>query len=233
MPVVVGAGCTLKFHDEVMALYASSFLVRDGGTMKAGSVSAPVQNRIEIVMAGNSSASPAPVAMGGNGITPGIVSTTNAAPNVRDITVMDGGVLELHGTKGLSAPPDGTSNDPATNPRFIDITRGNASWTYLALPAGPATYNDAENVSAPVPATAPDKTLTLATTVDWQVKDWVAVATTSFSSHQTEIVQICGISTIANPQPSSGPQSGVILGASNTSPIVIDTPSSRSTRAPR
>jgi|GEM_PF-585998 len=219
IPVVVGSGGRLTFHDEAMTLYASSFLIKNGGTMQAGTLSTPIKSQIEIAMAGNASASPAPLATGS---TP-IVSTTNAAPNVRDITVMDGGVLELHGRKGLSAPPDGTSNDPATNPRFIDTTRGTPSWTYLALPAGPTTYDDAENVSAPVPLTAPDKTLTLATTVDWRANDWVAVATTSFSSHQTEIVQICGITTIADPHPSSGPQSGTVLNASNTSPIVIGT----------
>ncbi len=202
MPVVIGAGGTLTIQDQTMTLYASSFLIQNGGTMQAGTATAPVQNAITIVMAGNSSAALPP--------THGDLN-----PNARDITVMDGGVLALYGGKGLSAAPDGTHNDPATNPAFINTVSGTKSWTYLAIPAGPTKYNDAENVSAPVPTTAPDTTLTLATTVDWQVNDWVAVATTSFSSHQTEIVQICAIATVPNPDSYTDPRlpwNHVVLG---------------------
>jgi len=197
MPVVVGAGGTLKLQDQPMTLYANSFLIQNGGTMQAGTAAQPITNQITIVMAGNASAALPPHATGG---TP-IVNTTNNTPNARDITVMDGGALKLYGGKGLSATPDGTHNNPATNPAFINTVEGTKSWTYLAVPAGPSSYSDAENVSAPVPTTAPDTTLTLSTTVDWQVGDWVSVATTSFSSHQTEIVQICAITSVPNPDP--------------------------------
>ncbi|MDE3036473.1 MAG: G8 domain-containing protein, partial [Nitrospirota bacterium] len=192
IPVVVGSGGTLTLVDpgagSRLTLYASSLLIKNSGTMQAGTASNPVQGQITIAMAGNQSAALAPSATGGASI----VTTSNNAPNARDITVMDGGTLALYGAKGLSATP-GTLNK--------DIVSGTKSWTYLAVPAGPAKYNDAENVSAPVPATNPDTTLTLATQVDWQINNWVSVATTSFSSHQTEIVQICGISSVANPDP--------------------------------
>ena len=187
-PVVVEHGGTLTLLDQTMTLYASSFLIWRGGIMQAGTAATPIQNQITIVMAGNSSPSPAPTATGGASI----VTISNNAPNARDLTVMDGGTLALYGAKGLSATP-GTLNK--------DIVSGTKSWTYLAVPAGPATYNDAENVSAPVPTTNPATTLTLARQVDWQVNDWISVATTSFSSHQTEIVQICGLSSVANPDP--------------------------------
>jgi len=192
IPVVVGSGGALTLLDpgagSRLTLYASSFLIKSSGTMQAGTASNPIQGQITIVMAGNQSAALAPTATGGASIVP----ISNNAPNARDMTVMDGGTLALYGAKGLSATP-GTLNK--------DIVSGTKSWTYLAVPAGPAKYNDAENASAPVPATNPDTTLTLATTVDWKVNDWISVATTSFSSHQTEIVQICGISSVANPDP--------------------------------
>ena len=190
MPVIVGSGGTLTLQDQAMTLYASSFLIRNGGAMQAGSVTAPIQSQITIVMAGNVSAALPPTAGDQN-------------PNARDLTVMDGGTLALYGGKGLSARPDGTQNNPLRNPIFINTVFGTKSWTYLSVPAGPAKYNDAENVSAPVPATNPDTTLTLAMQVDWQVNDWVAVATTSFTSHQTEIVQICSIAAVANPEASA------------------------------
>lgn len=185
VPVVVGSGGTLFIQDQPMTLYASSFLIRNGGTMQAGNPGAHVQNQITIAMAGNASAAPPP-------------TTGDQNPNMRDITVMDGGVLALYGGKGLSGNPDNLNNNPAKSPAFINTLYGTKSWTYLATPAGPAKYNaqngETENVSAPTPVGG-DTMLALATQVDWQVGDWISVATTSFSSHQTEVVQICGIST--------------------------------------
>ncbi|WP_168177199.1 G8 domain-containing protein [Thalassospira sp. MCCC 1A03138] len=212
-PVVIGSGGTLSFKDETTTLYANSFLVKDGGQMLAGSRGAPIQNKITIIMAGTLSASPAPMAMGS---TP-IVTTTNKTPNSRDITVMDGGKIALFGGHGLSAWPDGINNDPKASPAFINTHRGTNSWTYLATPAGPASYNDGANVSAPVPSTNPDTTLTLAGEVDWAQGDWISVATTSFSSHQTEIVQIDTITTVTDPNQSAM----TITGATNAAPIIV------------
>jgi len=215
IPVVIGSGGELTFKDDSMVLYASSFLVKEGGVMQAGSVTNPIENQITVVMAGNTSASLAPKAKGGTTI----VTTTNNSPNGRDITVLSGGVLKLYGGKGLSATPNGTDNNPLTNPAFINTYAGTQSWSYLSVPAGPASYNNDENVSAPVPATALDTTLTLATKLDWQPGDWISVATTSFSSHQTEIAEICEVASVANPEG----KSGSITGASNASPIVVTT----------
>ncbi|MBM4134216.1 MAG: hypothetical protein FJ245_10640 [Nitrospira sp.] len=210
IPVVVGSGGTLTLNDpgtgNTMTLYASSFLIQNTGTMSAGSATAPVAGQITIVMAGNASAALPP-------------TTGDQNQNMRDITVMDGGTLALYGGKGLSAAP-GTMNN--------DIVSGTQSWTYLAVPAGPSSLygenGSIGNVSAPVPTQSPDGTLlTLATNVQsvtppqqaWQVDDWISVATTSFSSHQTEIVQICSIQTVSNPE------SGSITSLSNGSPIVV------------
>lgn len=212
-PVVIGSGGTLSFKDETTTLYANSFLVKDGGQMLAGSRGAPIQNKITIIMAGTLSASPAPMAMGSSPI----VTATNAAPNSRDITVMDGGKIALFGGHGLSAWPDGINNDPKASPAFINTHQGTNSWTYLATPAGPASYNDGANVSAPVPSTNPDTTLTLAGEVDWAQGDWISVATTSFSSHQTEIVQIDTITTVTDPNQSAM----TITGATNAAPIIV------------
>ena len=214
LPVVVGPGGKLTFEDQKMTLHARSFLVKDGGRMQAGSRGAPVRNKITIIMTGDKSASPAPRATGGSGI----VTTTNLTRNSRDITIMDGGELALYGHHGLSAWPNNISNDPKRRPSFINTVVGTESWTYLARPAGPATYSDAENVSSPVPMTNPDTTLTLARAVDWVGGDWISVATTSFSSHQTEIVKISATATIDDPHQ---PVPITVTGATNANPIVI------------
>ncbi|WP_085617809.1 G8 domain-containing protein [Thalassospira alkalitolerans] len=212
-PVVIGSGGTLSFEDKSMTLYANSFLVKDGGQMLAGSRGAPIQNKIKIVMAGNLSVSPAPKAIGPSPI----VTTTNATPNSRDITVMDGGKIALFGGHGLSAWPDGINNNPKASPAFINTHQGTNSWSYLAAPAGPASYNDSANVSAPVPSTNSDTVLTLAGDVDWVAGDWISVATTSFSSHQTEIVQISAITPVRDPNQSAM----TITDATHATPIVV------------
>lgn len=194
IPIVVGSGGTLYLQDQPMTLYASSFLIWNGGTMQAGNPGARVQNQITIVMAGNSSAALPP-------------TTGDQNPNMRDITVMDGGTLALYGAKGLSGNPDNLNNNPSKSPAFINTLYGTKSWTYLAVPAGPSSLYGENgtigNVSAPVPTQTPDGTLlTLANLVDWQVGDWISVATTSFSSHQTEIVQICAIAPVPDPETS-------------------------------
>lgn len=96
---------------------------------------------------------------------------------------------------------------------------GSNAWSYLMYPAGPSYFDASMWVQAPVSyknvslsqsAPTPTKSdspylLVLAKDVtagdgtDWQMGDWISVATTSFVSHQTEIVQICTIYTMANP----------------------------------
>jgi K319-like protein/G8 domain-containing protein len=90
------------------------------------------------------------------------------------------GEMLLHGGKGV------VTTDPVDS-------NGSLSWTYLTVPAGPATYSSTNGIAAPVPSTAPDTTLTLARTVDWSAGDWIAVTGTGFASDQTEFVQIHSI----------------------------------------
>lgn len=104
--------------------------------------------------------------------------------NGKGIFLASAGELLLHGAKGVASSDPGDAN-------------GSLSWTYLALPAGPASYSSANGVAAAVPATAPDTTLTLARAVDWAAGDWIAVAGTGFTADQTEFVQIDSIANSA------------------------------------
>jgi hypothetical protein len=81
------------------------------------------------------------------------------------LAVGRGGVLSMYGAHGLA-----TGGTPPQAP----------SWTYLSAPAGPA----------PAPSAT---TLQLANAVDWVANDWIVVATTDFTSHHTEFVQIATV----------------------------------------
>ncbi|MCF6767468.1 hypothetical protein L3V86_03685 [Thiotrichales bacterium 19S11-10] len=111
-----------------------------------------------------------------------------------------------------------STNDLSLDPYFNTLT-GSNSWTYLSMPAGASFYSKDNWVEAPVdysnlklytdvsltneaPSIASDKAqyfVVLAKDVSsdndtgWQKNDWISISTTSFSSHQTEIVQICDI----------------------------------------
>ncbi len=90
----------------------------------------------------------------------------------KGISVMPGGSLLLYGAKGIAG------------------NRGAASWTHLALPAGPtALYGTGQGVGAPVGPNGAT-TLELAAKVDWRAGDWIVVAGTDFSPDSAEFVQI-------------------------------------------
>ncbi len=100
----------------------------------------------------------------------------------KGIEVAEGGSLRLFGAKGV--PPDGVS------------------WTHLRRPAGPDRYSAHNDVKAPVPNRG-DTTLWLARDVSagsnpWERGDWIAVATTSFSPFEIEVVQIAGVAKHAD-----------------------------------
>lgn len=108
-----------------------------------------------------------------------------------------------------------------TIPDYFNTSSGSNSWTYLLKPAGPAYYNKTMWVEAPVDFSTlavpiinsplipifihPSEKdypylLQLAKDVSsqtdgtaWESGDWISVSTTTFSSHQTEIVQICQV----------------------------------------
>ncbi|MCF6777078.1 G8 domain-containing protein [Thiotrichales bacterium 19X7-9] len=117
----------------------------------------------------------------------------------------------------LNKTKSGDSGDINQMAYFNNLT-GSNSWTYLAMPAGPSYFNANDlNVQAPVVDTATIQSAapsvptltnddipylvvlskkianTPAQITDWQTGDWISIATTSFVSHQTEIVQICKI----------------------------------------
>ena len=128
------------------------------------------------------------------------------AGSEKGIEVEKDGVLRMYGLKGVP--------DPAT-----PSTAG-LSWTHLAAPAGPLTYNSDAKVKVPVPSGG-DMTLQIASDVTgktssdknglrgWKNGDWIAVATTSYSPYETEFVQLAadpvvdkeGISTLMLSQP--------------------------------
>lgn len=101
----------------------------------------------------------------------------------KGIQVKAGGSLRLFGIKGVPASvlPGGSENG--------------VSWTHLSQAAGPEDkYGADSGTLVPVPSGG-STTLQLDRDVTqgpgaWQAGDWIAVATTSFSSVETEIVQI-------------------------------------------
>ena len=103
----------------------------------------------------------------------------------KGIQVEADGTLRMYGAKGVPSTKPGTEN---------------LSWTYLSAAAAPTSgFTKDDGVKVPVPA-AGDKTLQLAYDVSpatngsagWKDKDWIAVATTSFSPWETEFVQLDG-----------------------------------------
>jgi len=101
----------------------------------------------------------------------------------KGILVNAGGSLRLFGIKGV----------PASELHGGD--ESGISWSHLKDAAGPEEkYSSGKGVLVPVPPGG-TRIIQLADDVTqgpgaWQVGDWIAIATTSFSSVETEIVQI-------------------------------------------
>ncbi|WHN64559.1 G8 domain-containing protein [Cysteiniphilum sp. QT6929] len=139
------------------------------------------------------------------------------------------------------------SGDINQFPYFNNVI-GSNSWTYLTYPAGPSFYDAAMWVQAPVSLTnygalknistgsgasiptptladmpyiiALAKRVTPGDGTDWQSGDWISISTTSFVSHETEIVQICAIYDMQNPDSNAQSESrymeyGNVSGSSN------------------
>jgi hypothetical protein len=117
---------------------------------------------------------------------------------VKGIQVDAKGTLRMYGLKGVA--PNGVS------------------WTYLSQPAGnPKTFSKEEGVLAPPPQKANSGVMYTAVKVDsgsgaWRPKDWIAVATTSFSPWETEFVQIDSVKE--NTDKNCGPTNDQNCGAS-------------------
>ncbi|MBY0573535.1 MAG: hypothetical protein K2P84_07630 [Undibacterium sp.] len=126
-------------------------------------------------------------------------------------------------TPGNCSTDFGTPTNNLELDPYFNKSIGSNSWAYLAMPAGANYYNANGQVQAPVdysklkvyvdsglttPATLQgtettlvlSKDVTSDSTTGWQVGDWVSVSTTGFSSHQSEIVQICGVLYAPNPE---------------------------------
>jgi 3D (Asp-Asp-Asp) domain-containing protein len=94
---------------------------------------------------------------------------------------------------------------------------GSNSWVYLAYPAGPAYFSADLDVQQPIildPYTSMSRStkpkeedlpylLALSSDVSasWESGDWISVSTTTFIEHETEIVRICRMYSIDNPDP--------------------------------
>ena len=156
--------------------------------------------------------------------------TKNASGSYIHELLDEGTFADCYASEGLTPPkPCKTDSEVVTNNLELDPyfnkSTGSNSWTYLSMPAGSSSYSAANWVQAPVDYTnlkvytdpslvktsaatlpAPEYTLVLAKDVTsdpvtgWQKGDWISVSTTSFSSHQTEIVQICDIFYAENPE---------------------------------
>lgn len=147
---------------------------------------------------------------GAKGLTPYL----NPVSNKSDV---------IHSINYASGTVDGTAMAPTTGDinqfPYFNNTSGSNSWTYLNQPAGPAYYSAALNVQDPIAlSNYPGKLGRIAPTAadlpyllslsrniaagdghDWQAGDWVSISTTTFVPHETEIVQICKVYTITNP----------------------------------
>jgi hypothetical protein len=110
---------------------------------------------------------------GNNAITDqDVLNFTGAPPQQsipKGITVMSGGTLSMYGEKGTPLNKDASD----------------VSWSYLAMPAGPAI----PGAKVPVP-TGGANTIQVAGKLDWKVGDWIVVASTDFDPDAGEFVQI-------------------------------------------
>ncbi|MDX1386337.1 MAG: G8 domain-containing protein, partial [bacterium] len=109
----------------------------------------------------------------------------------KGIQVKAGGSLRLFGIKGV------------TGSETHGGTETGISWTHLSDAAGPEDkYGPESGAKVPVPSGG-STTIQLHRDVTqgagaWQPGDWIAIATTSFSSVETEIVQIDSLGTNAS-----------------------------------
>jgi hypothetical protein len=102
----------------------------------------------------------------------------------KGLQLCQGGVLRMFGNKG--APAAGSQRNAA----------GKVSWTYLSEPTGdPCRFGPDSGAGSPVTKATCARglnanTIELADAVDWQIGDWIVIATTSFSPFETEFARI-------------------------------------------
>jgi hypothetical protein len=167
--ITINSGSALKLLDETAQSQPGSVLtlqtsgIQDLGSLEIGNGTCPIG---EIKPATR-------VVITFTGLKTSCGSD-GCAGYVKGIEVGGGGTLRMYGLKGV--PPNGIS------------------WTHLSRPAGDsATYSSANGVAAP----ANDAANVIYTTDDvgsgsgaWRPGDWLVVATTSFSSWESEFVRI-------------------------------------------
>lgn len=172
--VTVRAGGALYILDETRSVELASLTV--SGLVQAGSASCPIgtddpEHTLTLRFVGEGPPTPPQSTMS---------HTCDAAD--KGIVVANGGRLLMHGARGVASTADGVS------------------WTHLAKPAGPVSYQATDQgIAAPV-AAGGESTLYLARDVSrgsnpWKPGDWITVATSSFSPFETEFVQIASVST--------------------------------------
>ena len=166
--IIVENGATLSVPNSgALTIEAEDILVK--GTFQIGAKDCPIgmgnlNNKVTITFTGNGAEDLRPEAGCAN------VDHTKAEFD-KGIMLCQQGDLEMYGAKGV--------------PAF-----GGRDWTYLNQPAGdPAVFTAAKNVLSPV--MEPDgQTIHVADAVDWKMGDWIAIATTSFTPYETEIVKL-------------------------------------------
>jgi hypothetical protein len=172
--VIVENGATLSIPDSgALTIEAEDILVK--GTFQVGAKDCPIgmgnlNNKVTITFTGNGPMD----LMQEPGCTN--IDKTDAKFD-KGIELCQQGDLEMYGVKGV--------------PAF-----GGRDWTHLLKPAGdPAVFSKANNVLSWV--TEPDgQTIHVTDKVDWKMGDWIAIATTSFTPYETEIVKLA-----SDPQP--------------------------------
>jgi hypothetical protein len=178
--ITIASGGILAISDQAaqggIALTTKGIDIQSGGTLKIGDSACPIgqtkaADLVTLKFTGTHPADCGDVTKG-----PGYKQCQGY---VKGIQIESGGSLYMYGLKGVPASGDTTHT---------------MDWTYLAQPAGPATYNMAAKVKKPAVSATKIKVggdvTNGGTNRGWQAGDWIAVATTSFSPWETEFVQI-------------------------------------------
>jgi hypothetical protein len=166
--IVIENGATLAVPNTgPLTIEAEDILVK--GTFQVGAKDCPIgmgnlNNKVTITFTGNGA--------GTLRTEPGCTNRDGKLAEFdKGIDLCQQGDLEMFGIKGV--------------PAF-----GGRDWTTLLRPAGdPTVFNAANNVLSPV--MEPDgQTIHITDAVDWKMGDWIAIATTSFTPYETELVQL-------------------------------------------
>ena len=178
--ITISAAGTLMISDEVAAkspapLKIDTKGIQVFGTFQVGNSACPIgtlpskhhNERVTITFTGQKPACP----------------NSGCEGFIKGIQVESGGALQLYGRKGVARPEEAVKS---------------VSWTYLSRPAGPVSKYGPNSGTASEVRAGGDMAVEVQADVTqgqgaWQMNDWIAIATTSYSPYETEFAQIAGL----------------------------------------